>query len=287
MLKRSITGIILVAIILTCVFWLRQYSLVFADIVIMFFAVVGAFEMFKSLKKGGFNPFALPVMLSCIIIYPLTLWLNSSGILITIALGGILSVANLVLKHKTRELKDLAATIFIIIYPLSIMMLMSVMNHALGDLLSIFLIFAIVVLTDSMAYFVGVTVKGPKMCPSISPKKTISGGIGGLFGGMIGAVITFLMFDCFSLFDSFKNVTTFGLFENIWISLPVYLFIGLIGGILSEIGDLGASIIKRKIGIKDYGNIFPGHGGVMDRIDSFLFVIPAVFIAFEIITVVG
>ena len=70
--------------------------------------------------------------------------------------------------------------------------------------------------------------------------------------------------------------------SNIPLNLAVMLPLGAICSVIAEFGDLAASIIKRKIGIKDYGNIFPGHGGVMDRIDSFLAVIPVMYIVFSI-----
>ena len=70
---------------------------------------------------------------------------------------------------------------------------------------------------------------------------------------------------------------------NIGISLGILIPLGMVCSVVAELGDLGASMLKRKMGIKDFGNIFPGHGGVMDRIDSFLFVVPVMYVAFQII----
>lgn len=202
------------------------------------------------------------------------------------AVGSVSAITCFIFTEKTHELKDLMATVFNIVYPLVIMSILIVMNHSAAGLLSIVLVFCVVVLTDTMAYFVGVSVKGKKLCPSISPKKTISGAIGGLIGGMAGGAITFALFDTFNVFSYMGGTQMSAISDNIAVSLPIYLLIGLIGAVVAELGDLGASIIKRKIGIKDYGNIFPGHGGVMDRIDSFLFVVPIVFVAFEILYLV-
>lgn len=283
MLKRTLTGLALVSVIFICIFWLRMYSPFIADAIIVLFAFMGSYEMFKSLRSGGLKVMSTPLIVNGLISYPLAYFFGAGGIMMALVIGCILAVANLTFRRDNYEIKDLAATLFTEVYPMSIMMLMVVMNHEVGNLLAMVLVFAIVVLTDTMAYFVGVTCKGPKMCPNISPKKTISGAIGGLFGGMIGATLVWLLFDYFNVFsymgDSFIN-----LISNKWGALGIYLALGLVCSVVAELGDLGASIIKRKIGIKDYGHIFPGHGGVMDRIDSFLFVIPVVFIVISIIT---
>jgi phosphatidate cytidylyltransferase len=120
----------------------------------------------------------------------------------------------------------------------------------------IWLIFITAFGTDIMAYFTGMLIGRHKLCPSISPKKTVEGAVGGLLGSM---------FFC-------------GLFG--WFVAPEVfihcIIIGALGGIFSQLGDLTASIFKRKLGIKDFGNLIPGHGGVLDRFDSLLFTAPVV-----------
>ena len=120
------------------------------------------------------------------------------------------------------------------------------------------LLFLIPVLGDISAYFVGTSVGGPKLCPKISPNKTISGAIGGLLGSTLAAVVIGL---CFSLFVPGYS------FPPFWANLLV----GLIGGGASQVGDLLASLVKRYCKIKDFGSIFPGHGGMLDRLDSIVF----------------
>ncbi len=116
---------------------------------------------------------------------------------------------------------------------------------------------------DIFALFVGKFFKGPKLAPVISPKKTISGAIGGLFGGVFAAGVIFGL-----SFTGFMGLT--GLNENVFISLALYLSLGLCIAIATEVGDLMASYIKRYCEIKDYGTLIPGHGGVLDRIDGML-----------------
>lgn len=117
---------------------------------------------------------------------------------------------------------------------------------------------------DTGAYFVGKNIGGPKMSPKISPNKTWSG----LIGGTITAMILGW------LYVNYGRIEMVSLFENATILL---LLSGLLA-LLSQMGDLAESAVKRKFGVKDSGAIIPGHGGIMDRIDGVLFVAPAVVI---------
>ena len=117
---------------------------------------------------------------------------------------------------------------------------------------------------DTFAYFVGRKFGKHKLAPNISPKKTIEGAIGGVVLTMIFNVIVFFVFDYF-----FFELHTL----KVWMIIPASLFLSTI----SICGDLSASVIKRNFGEKDYGTIFPGHGGIMDRFDSYSFVMPVLY----------
>ena len=286
MLKRTITAVVLVSFLMVMVFYVRQFWLGAGDMTIALFGLVGTYELAHSLntardEQGNkrFNIMIAPIVLGMILVAPLSIYFAMTGLFMSILFPTILALIIMTFRHEKYALKDLFATVFTLIYPMAIMAMFFILNRTgNGEILSLFLVIAIAVLEDTCAYLVGVTVKGPKLCPSISPKKTISGAIGGVLGGMLGAVVTFLMFDYAHLFDSFGNVTVTCLNADWRISIGIYLAVGLVGGIVGELGDLGASAIKRKLGIKDYGKIFPGHGGFMDRIDSFVFVLPVVFV---------
>ncbi len=118
-------------------------------------------------------------------------------------------------------------------------------------------------LNDIFAYFSGYFFGKRKLCPEISPKKTVEGAIGGVAGDLILCIV---------LTYAFSAATNL---QVNWLSLCIFLPIGAVASIF---GDLCASIIKRQFGIKDYGNIMPGHGGVMDRFDSWVFVAPLLYI---------
>lgn len=119
-------------------------------------------------------------------------------------------------------------------------------------------------LGDSGAYFVGTFFGRHKLCPEISPKKTVEGAVGGVI--TVGIVFAAYAF-CYQLVQGYRGYS----FEVNYLYL---VLMGFICGVLGIIGDLSASLIKRQYGIKDFGNIMPGHGGLMDRFDSVLFVAP-------------
>lgn len=127
-------------------------------------------------------------------------------------------------------------------------------------------------MTDTFAYFSGKFLGKHKLCPNVSPNKTIEGAVGGVIGAVVMNLILFFVFDKF-----FFTVHTL-----VWWQI---IIISAVLSVVSMFGDLSASIIKRNHGIKDFGKIFPGHGGVMDRIDSCLFVLPALYVALYLINI--
>ena len=121
-----------------------------------------------------------------------------------------------------------------------------------------------------MAFFVGRSIGKHKFAPKISPNKTLEGAIGGVVGGVLGFLVFGLCMQY--IFELTPNYLLLGVF-------------GLLGAVIAEIGDLSASAIKREFSLKDYGDIMPGHGGVMDRFDSVLFVAPLLYLLLNNFTV--
>ena len=111
---------------------------------------------------------------------------------------------------------------------------------------------------DMGAYFVGVTLGRHKLCPEISPKKTVEGAVGGIVASIAVSVIIGIVFN-----------------KNLLYLLPVTVVLCIVG----MVGDLFASSVKRAKGIKDYGNLIPGHGGILDRMDSILIIAPFIYFA--------
>ena len=119
-------------------------------------------------------------------------------------------------------------------------------DHA--GLLAILFLFVVVWATDICAYFVGRSLGGPKLAPSISPGKTQSGALGGAVGGVLAGMLL-------AVYAGLPN-------------LPLLALVAFVLSAVSQVGDLFESWVKRRHGVKDSGNVIPGHGGVMDRVDG-------------------
>lgn len=155
-------------------------------------------------------------------------------------------------------------------------------NHRVTQLLpynaiGLALVFAVSSLTDAFAYLIGSLFGKRKLCPTISPKKTVEGAIGGILGGLLGSALVYLVFE---IILPLIGMPQFGLasFNLSFINrILAYVLIGIFGSVLTQIGDLLASLVKRNCGIKDYSHILGAHGGIMDRFDGIL--LNSVFVA--------
>lgn len=127
-----------------------------------------------------------------------------------------------------------------------------------GGIYYLLLVLNFACVCDMGAYFVGVGMGKTKLCPKISPNKTVEGAVGGIVSSVIISIVITL---CFGRYDAIVS--------TLLLTIPLC--------IAGMAGDLFASVIKRKTGIKDYGNLIPGHGGILDRVDSLLFISPLVF----------
>lgn len=126
--------------------------------------------------------------------------------------------------------------------------------------------------SDTCAYCVGVLFGKHKMAPKLSPKKSVEGAI----GGVVGAALLFVLYTQLVI-----NPFSAGWYNLHWIGA---MCLGAVGALVSMIGDLAASAIKRDHDIKDYGNLIPGHGGIMDRFDSVIVAAPLIFFGLVLIT---
>lgn len=133
--------------------------------------------------------------------------------------------------------------------------------------------------TDTFAYIVGVKFGKHKMAPVISPKKSIEGAIGGV---VITAALNVLLVYLFTI--GCKNLYDYTIFGESAMKYVYIIPISMILSLVSMLGDLSASVIKRNYGIKDYGKLIPGHGGIMDRFDSCIFVAPTLYCILSLIT---
>ena len=285
MRQRIITGVIFT--ILVAAFVIPSYW--FPFFILLFALIVGALstrELVSAVKQGGMEPSVPLIVIGCIIPMLILVISYFMKIQMTTALCYYLLIELLyafavaVLPSVTRNdgkmyLHDGLITSAIIIYvtfPLYCLCAVSVFPEN-GWFYLIPALFACWV-SDTCAYFSGVTLGKHKIVPHISPKKTWEGCIGGALGCALAVMIYFDLI-IYRLDDFNTNIFVFSILS---------FGLGLIMSVMSQLGDWVASLIKRRVGIKDFGNLFPGHGGIMDRFDSVIFVAPVMFYLIFLIT---
>ena len=173
----------------------------------------------------------------------------------------VLLFVEAMLSHKTVTLEKMGSAFFVsVMIPFFLSSFLRIRQLELG-LYYLILPFVSAFLSDAFALFAGMLFGKHKLAPELSPKKTVEGALGGLAGSVVGCLIFGMV-----MAYGFSHTPKYGY-------LVIY---GVLGSVISQIGDLSFSYIKREYGIKDFGNIFPGHGGVLDRFDSVIFCAPLI-----------
>lgn len=140
-------------------------------------------------------------------------------------------------------------------------------SHPNDHLFLVVLLLLCAWITDTAAYFTGSFLGKHKLIPAISPKKTVEGALGGLIACVLICTAAGLFYQ--------SQIAASGS----TVSLPILILLAAVSSVIGMLGDLSASLVKRCCGIKDFGSLLPGHGGILDRFDSFLFVAPAIYFA--------
>lgn len=269
MVTRIISGVIAI-ILLILVVYLGGVAI---GLAVFLLALAGIHEFYKALEKGGHKPLFLLGYLSCLPLLYLALikvpgfqqvinLQEQTLLLIAVTVFILVSVmfCFILFSDGRYTIIDIAISLFGAFYVIFLFAFVTLTRNMEKGYLYIWLIFIGAWATDTCAYFTGVTLGKTKILPKISPKKSLEGSI----GGVVGCTLLMLVFGWF-----FKDI--------VQVSMVHYVILGIICGLISQIGDWSASAVKRTTGIKDFGNIMPGHGGVLDRLDSILFVAPTVY----------
>ncbi|MBC8590503.1 phosphatidate cytidylyltransferase [Wansuia hejianensis] len=245
--KRVVTGIVGVLLLILIV----QKGEFYLATSIFILSLIGLWEFYNALKNINIKPVETIGYLGAIGIFisSVNSYFPISAILTFVTLTLLISLV----LNKDTTLQDISATLLSIVY---IPFLFSHIYYLDGTKY-IWLIFIMGFGTDTFAYIFGHLFGKNKLAPKISPNKTIEGSFGGIIGSLVFTVIFSLYFEL----------------EPLW----KLVFLAIVVSILSQIGDLVASRIKRLARIKDYGFIMPGHGGVLDRFDSIIFCAPLIY----------
>lgn len=252
MKTRILSGLIMVPLLV--VLYFGGYVLMAAVLLI---ALVGVKEFYRGFKAIDIHASYPIAVWSTLLLFGLGIFSGSETNFMLWLFLSVVSSLLYLFNIENRKLEDAMVTILGIFYVVFFAYHVVLVDKLIFGNLFVWLIILTAFGTDVFAYFTGVTLGKHKLCPKISPKKSIEGSI----GGIIGSLILCGLFGYFFIPKFFIDC----------------IILGVIGGVVSQFGDLTASIFKRKMGIKDYGNLIPGHGGILDRFDSVLFTAPIVY----------
>lgn len=264
MLKRIISAAVGICILVVVLIFHNTVVLpiaVAAIIVLMLFELLGAAECRK-----------FPSLMISALVYgvsvPILLDTSAEKYGICVKIAAVFAVfITFIIKHKEIKYEQIAFTLASMILVPEAMTTLVKIDRFSGNHGLFLLILGLcgAWIADSGAYFVGTFCGKHKLCPEISPKKTIEGFAGGIaITGILFALIVYI-------YEKF--ITN----DPIEVNYILFAASGIVCAVIGTVGDLSASIIKRQCGIKDYGKIMPGHGGMMDRFDSVLFVLPTFY----------
>ncbi len=259
LLPSILVSLLLLAIIFTTINTEPLLFFGFIWVVIM----IGVREIAHAYRKGGIELPGYVLMIAATVLLVATWNGETEGLAVSAGLTIPILMFTLLLISQKDFIKRSTSAVFITFY-LAVLggFILLLANHPDGALRILALV-VLIACNDTFAYVAGVLLGKHKLAPSISPKKSWEGLIGGAIASIVGGSLIFHY-----------------LFEVNWI---VGAAIGVMTVITATCGDLIESAIKRDLAIKDMSNLLPGHGGIMDRLDSALFTAPAVWFAFELI----
>lgn len=234
----------------------------FLKITVLFLSGRALYEYFHVLEKKGHKPVKSIGFATWIVYFLVLLFadqpMNHLGVILAVLLA--VGFVYMVFSQEV-TITDIGITIAGVIYTavlFGFLVLLAEKEHGQYYVYSVFIISWV---CDTLAYYSGRLFGRHKLIERVSPKKTVEGAIGGLFGGALGAFVLGTL-----------------IFKTTGISPWHFLIMGFMGAVFGQIGDLAASAIKRYAGEKDYPKIIPGHGGILDRFDSILFVSLIVYV---------
>lgn len=266
---RILVGALLALFLISTLYFGGYYYL--TAIALVSFAAT--YEVAHVITRKGCRPLVFPVYLFALA-YPFVYRFFGLTVLVIFYLFSIIVSICCSVFNGSLDASIAVGTLLLYVYPLSLLLCMLLVyahfDRPIG-LTAACMAFAAPSCADMFAYFGGTFFGKHKLCAHISPKKTVEGAAFGLLGGIFFALLLIPL-------------------QRLWgsnVSWGILLALGVLCGLFGQIGDLFASIIKRWAGVKDFSSVFPGHGGMMDRIDSVLLCTPIVLCTFTILQLFG
>jgi len=260
---RLLSGIVLLAVIFLMLYSGGPFLWAFVSII----SIIGLREFYKAVKLDK-------TMLSCIGYLAvfgyeiLLLYQLNEYIVIYSVICFIIMLACYVLSYPRFVSEQVALALFGYVYLGLMMSYIYQVRIEEAGIYSVWMIFIAAWGSDTCAYCTGMLIGKHKLPSKLSPKKTVEGCVGGIIGaGLIGFIYATVLKDKLTMFPNPQLV---------------YTIVGCVGSVIAQIGDLAASAVKRNHDIKDYGNLIPGHGGILDRFDSILFTGPVVYLLLQL-----
>ena len=262
MKTRMITGAILACAL---IFAIAMGGWVFSVLCILAIGIA-LHEMIHILKQKGHQVVRWPVWVATVLSIPCFVLYENTMLVPIVALTTMV-IVGYVLFHGEPQVEDILYSLMPF-YAVSLpgMCLLAQINapERYLQVMLLFTSFVVPLAGDTLAYFIGSRFGKRMLIPAVSPNKSVEGAVAGLFGSVLGALIVY----------GITAACVEAALPPVW----HYVLLGFVGGVAGQMGDLFASLIKRHCGVKDYGKLFPGHGGMMDRIDSVLFMAVLVYI---------
>ena len=278
MKTRIISALVIVVIGMTCVV-IGGYVMA---ALVLFIAAVGLHEFYKAFENKGYKPvYTVGYLYVGLLLLQV---ISGSAEMTDIYFSNVKAIAHInwfpviqlfillsllalcVFKHNKHNIADIAVTIlggYYVVYLSSFFISVRQLDGGKGGLYMFILVILGCISADTFAYFIGCKFGKHKLIPAVSPKKSVEGSV----AAFVGAALML------SIYGVIMIQT--GVFTEV--KLLHYPILGLIIGGLAQIGDLTASAAKRYTGVKDFGKLIPGHGGILDRVDSYIFVFPIAY----------
>lgn len=267
-MKRVITGVLWT--LMLAVMWYFQGTVM--RVILAAMMIEGMREMYRAYDRHGDHTYWWPGMLFAVLAMPAYVYLGWEAACVLMMLCCILGMTAVIL-HGKADFSALVATVFPLLYPGMMFLLLFRMQDfevARYSSMGMLLLFLVPSACDVAAYEVGSRIGRRKLCPELSPGKTVEGAVAGLVAAIAASGLISALYPALQgLAMSLPEATM----PPLWHMLAL----GAVAGFAAQCGDLVASLVKRRCGIKDYAQILPGHGGLMDRMDSALLCTVVVF----------